>query len=57
MMMEAVARLGQAKYDEGQACHSILQSFDVMRRLSSCEYHSNSKSTSLPFSCEEPNQD
>ena len=55
MMMEAVARLGQAKYDKGQACHSILQSFDVMRRLSSCEYHLNSKSTSLPFSCE-PNQ-
>ena len=55
MMMEAVERLGQAKYDEGQACHSILQSFDVMRRLSSCDSHSNIKSTSLPFSCE-PNQ-
>ena len=42
-MMTAVARLGQAKYDDDEV--AIFERFDVTRQPFTCEYHSNGKST------------
>ena len=42
-MMTAMARLGQAKYDDDEV--AIFERFDVTRQPFTCECHSNSKST------------